>query len=85
MAWRIESVIHQRLCFIAAWPRADEPMSGLCSRVEIGRNIGCKRLSRYLDFEAAWLAHLSPVRHMPAQAMDPAITYVTLNDDARET
>jgi putative transposase len=50
MAWRVESMVDQRLCFIAACLRADEPMSGLCLRFEISRKTGYKWLSRYRDF-----------------------------------
>jgi putative transposase len=52
MAWRVESMMDQRLCFIAACLRADEPMSGLCLRFEISRKTGYKWLSRYRDFGA---------------------------------
>jgi hypothetical protein len=40
MAWRLESVMDQRLCFIAACLRADEPMNGLCLRFGISRKTG---------------------------------------------
>jgi putative transposase len=42
MAWRVESVMDQRLCFIAACLRADEPMNGLCLRFGISRKTGYK-------------------------------------------
>jgi len=74
MAWRVESVMDQRLCFIAACLRADEPMSRLCLRFEISRKTGYKWLSRYRDFGAVGLVELSSARHTPAPAMDPAIT-----------
>jgi len=64
----------QRLCFVAACLRADAPMSSLCLRFEISRKTGYKWLSRYRDFGAAGLAHLSSARHTMALAMDPAIT-----------
>jgi hypothetical protein len=50
MAWRVQSVMDQCLCFIAACLRADGPMSGLCLRFEISRKTGYKWLSRYRDF-----------------------------------
>jgi Helix-turn-helix domain len=53
MAWQVESVMDQRLCFIAACLRADEPISSLCLRFEISRKTGYKWLSRYRDFGAA--------------------------------
>jgi putative transposase len=72
MAWRVESVMDQRLCFIAASLRADEPMSDLCLRFEISRKTGYKWLSRYRDFGAAGLVHLSSARHTvtPARSGD---------------
>jgi hypothetical protein len=74
MAWRVESVMDQRLSFIAACLRADAPMSGLCLRFEISRETGYKWLSRYRDFGAAGLVHLSSAHHTMAPALDPAIT-----------
>jgi len=74
MAWRVESVMDQRLCFIAACLRAGEPMSRLCLRFEISRKTGYKWLSRYRDFGAVGLVELSSARHTPAPAMDPAVT-----------
>jgi hypothetical protein len=74
MAWRVESVMDQRLCFIAACLRADEPMSSLCVRFEISRKTGYKWLSRYHDFGAAGLVHLSSARHTATPAIDAAIT-----------
>ena len=62
MAWRVESVMDQRLCFIAACLRADEPMSDLCLRFKISRKTGYKWLSRYRDFGAAGLVALSSAR-----------------------
>jgi transposase-like protein len=62
MAWRVESVMDQRLCFIAACLRADEPMNGLCLRFGISRKTGYKWLSRYRDFGAAGLVALSSAR-----------------------
>lgn len=74
MAWRVESVMDQRLCFIAACLRAEEPMSGLCLRFGISRKTGYKWLSRYRDFGAAGLVALSSARHTVVPAIDPAIT-----------
>jgi transposase InsO family protein len=66
--------MNQRLYFIAACLRADEPISGLCLRFEISRKTGYKWLSRYRDFGAAGLAALSSARHTAVPAIDPAIT-----------
>jgi putative transposase len=64
----------QRLCFIAACLRADEPMNGLCLRFGISRKTGYKWMSRYRDFGAAGLVGLSSARHTVVPAIDPAIT-----------
>ena len=64
----------QRLCFIAACLRADEPMNGLCLRFGISRKTGYKWMSRYRDFGAAGLVGLSSTRHTVVPAIDPAIT-----------
>ena len=74
MAWRVERVMDQRRCFIAACLRADEAVSRLCLRFEISRKTGYKWLRRYCDCGAAGLVHLSSARHTMAQTMDPAIT-----------
>jgi putative transposase len=74
MAWRVESVMDQRLCFIAAGLRADEPMNGLCLRFGISRKTGYKWMSRYREFGAAGLVGLSSARHTVVPAIDPAIT-----------
>jgi putative transposase len=74
MAWRVESVMDQRLCFIAACLRAGEPMNGLCLRFGISRKTGYKWLSRYRDFGAAGLVALSSARHTVVPTIDPAIT-----------
>jgi putative transposase len=58
MAWRVESVMDQRMCFIAGCVRADEPMSDRCLRFGISRKTGYKWLNRYSDFGAAGLVHL---------------------------
>ena len=74
MAWRVESAMDQRLCFIAACVRAEEPMNSLCLRFGISRKTGYKWLSRYRDFGAAGLVAVSSARHTPSPAIDPAIT-----------
>jgi len=74
VAWRVESAMDQRMCFIASCLRADEPMSRLCSRFGISRKTGYKWLSRYSDLGAAGLVDLSSARHTLAPAMDPGIT-----------
>ena len=73
MTWRVESVMDQRLSFIAACLRADEGMGDLCCRYGISRKTGYKWLNRYSDFGAAGLVHLSSARHTMAQAMEAGI------------
>ena len=74
MAWCVESVMDQRLCFIAAWLRAEEPMSSLCVRFAISRKTGYKWLNRYVGLGAAGLVARGSARHTKAPAMDPAVT-----------
>jgi hypothetical protein len=63
MAWWEESVMDQRLCFIAACLRADEPTNGLYLWFGISRRTGYKRLSLCRDFGVAGLVGLSSARH----------------------
>ncbi len=73
MAWPVESVMDQRLCFIAACLRAEEPMSGLCQRFSISRKTGYKWLYRYAVLGAAGLENLSSARHTMARTMDAEV------------
>lgn len=47
MPWTTRTVMDDRLCFIAACMRAEEPMSELCARFGISRKTGYKWLARY--------------------------------------
>src|ERR1700688_816459 len=78
MAWPVESVMNQRLCFIAACLRAEEPMSALCVRFAISRKTGYKWLHRYGALGAAGLEDLSSARHSMVQAMDADVSGVLL-------
>jgi transposase InsO family protein len=62
-----------RLIFIAACLREEEPMSGLCARFGISRKTGYKWLGRYHEAGAGGLAALSSARHTMSQTMDPAV------------
>jgi transposase len=61
-----------RLNFISAWLRRDEPMGALCQRYRISRKTGYKWLQRYRQAGVVGLADLSSARHTQAHAMDEA-------------
>ena len=69
MPWTVTSVMNQRLSFIAACLRAEEPMSALCVRFGISRKTGYKWLGRYGEAGVAGLAALSSARRTMSQAM----------------
>ena len=70
MGWAVESVMNQRLCFIAACLRAEEPMSALCLRFAISRKTGYKWLHRYGALGVAGLADRSSARHTMSPMME---------------
>jgi transposase InsO family protein len=70
MPWTVESVMDQRLCFIAASLLGEEPMVALCARFGISRKTGYKWLNRYDAAGAAGLQEQSSARRTVAQAMD---------------
>jgi transposase InsO family protein len=67
-----------RLMFIAACLRDDEPMSGLCARFGISRKTGYKWLGRYEEAGVAGLAALSSARHTMPEMMNPALASLLL-------
>lgn len=71
MPWTEVSVMDERLCFIAACLRAEEPMGLLCSRHGISRKTGYKWLERYEEGGAAGLSDRSRARQTQARAIDP--------------
>jgi putative transposase len=73
MPWAEQSVMDQRLSFIAACLRQEEAMSQLCLRHGISRKTGYKWLSRYREAGVVGLADLSSVPRTLAQTIDPAI------------
>lgn len=74
MPWTERSIMDDRLVFIAACLRGDEPMARLCLRHGVSRKTGYKWLDRYRQAGAAGLVALSSARHTQSTAMDPAIT-----------
>lgn len=72
MPWTERSLMDDRLCFIAACLRGEEPMSGLCARFGISRKTGHKWLERYQGEGAAGLADRSRARHAQTLTIDPA-------------
>ena len=62
MPWTERSVMDDRLCFLAACLREDEPMNALCARFGIRRKTGCKWLERYKEAGVAGLQNRSPAR-----------------------
>jgi transposase InsO family protein len=79
MAWAEESVMDQRLCFIAASLLGEEPMVALCARFGISRKTGYKWLHRYDELGAVGLEDRSSARHTIAQAMDGKIAAAVLS------
>jgi transposase InsO family protein len=68
----------ERVCFIAAQLRGDEPMSALCARFGISRKTGYKWLERYRDGGAAGLEELSRARHTQTLSIDSATSELIL-------
>jgi len=72
MPWTERSLMDDRLCFIAACLREEEPMSGLCARFGISRKTGHKWLERYNEAGAAGLTDRSRARLSQTLTIDPA-------------
>jgi hypothetical protein len=72
MPWKETRAMDNRLNFISAWLRRDEPMGALCQRYGISRKTGYKWLERYRQAGVVGLADLSSARHTQAHAMDEA-------------
>jgi len=71
MPWAERTPMDDRLCFIAACLRADEPMRALCARFGISRKTGYKWLDRYEAGGAAGLTEHSRARHTQTLSIDP--------------
>jgi putative transposase len=82
MRWAEQSVMNDRLRFIAACLRQEEAMSQLCLRHGISRKTGYKWLGRYQQSGVVGLAELSSAPLTPSQTMAPAIvaSVLTLRD-----
>jgi transposase InsO family protein len=70
MPWTEVTVMDERLCFIAACLRAEEPMTALCGRHGISRKTGYKWLERYRAEGAAGLSDRSRARQTQSLAID---------------
>ena len=73
MPWAEQSIMNQRLSFIAACLRQEEAMSQLCLRHGISRKTGYKWLSRYRETGVVGLEELSSAPRTPSQTIDHAI------------
>ncbi len=73
MSWEATSVTDQKVSFVAAWLREEEPRSVLCERYGVSRQTGYKLWRRYEVEGVAGLAERSraPLRH--GRAMPAAI------------
>jgi len=71
MPWTERSLMDDRLCFIAACLRDEEPMGALCARFGVSRKTGCKWLDRYEADGAAGLTDRSRARHGQTLSIDP--------------
>jgi len=63
MPWTERTPMDDRLCFIAACLRGEEPMRALCARFGISRKTGYKWLERYEADGALGLTDRSRARH----------------------
>jgi putative transposase len=73
MAWMVDSVMDQRLCFISASLDREGTMTALCARFGISRKTGYKWLQRYDEVGIAGLHDLSSARRTPTPGMDGGI------------
>ncbi len=79
MPWARKSVMDCRTMFIAAWLRAEEPLSQLCVRHEISRKTGYKWIERYQAAGIAGLAERSSARQTQASRVDAATAGMVLD------
>ena len=82
MPWTERTLMDDRLCFIAACLRDEEPMGALCARFGISRKTGYKWLDRYAAAGAAGLTEHSRARHSQTLSIDPetAATILALRE-----
>lgn len=55
MGWKETCYMDERILFVAAYLRGDEPMTVLCESYGISRKVGYKWVGRYLAEGAAGL------------------------------
>jgi putative transposase len=79
MPWARKSVMDSRTIFIAAWLRAEEPMSQLCDRHGISRKSGYKWVERYKVGGVAGLTARSSARHTQATRIEAATARLVLD------
>src|ERR1041385_4109151 len=70
MPWTERTLMDDRLCFIAACLRDEEPMRALCARFGISRKTGYKWLERYEADGALGLTDRSRARHTQTLSID---------------
>jgi len=82
MPWTERTLMDDRLCFIAACLRDEEPMRALCAHFGISRKTGYKWLDRYEADGAAGLADQSRARRSQTLLIDPetAATILALRE-----
>jgi transposase InsO family protein len=71
MPWTERTLMDDRLCFIAACLRDEQPLRALCARFGISRKTGYKWLERYEADGAAGLTERSRARHTQTLSIDP--------------
>lgn len=67
------SVMHERVCFVVACLRGEEPMALLCARYGISRKTGYKWLRRYQEAGAAGLADRSRAPRTVSHGVAPEV------------
>jgi putative transposase len=86
MPWTETCAMDQRVCFVSACLRQEEPMSSLCRRYGISRKTGYKWLGRYHEHGAAGLQARSSAPLQVRCGVDAAVVSLILKlRDARRT
>ena len=67
------SVMDERVCFVAACLRGEEPMALLCERYGISRKTGYKWLGRYHEAGLTGLLDRSRAPHTVSHGVDPVV------------
>jgi putative transposase len=69
MPWQETCVMDEKMAFVVAYLRGDEPMTVLCEQFGISRDTGYRLLQRYRAEGAAGLVSRSRAPHRPGRAM----------------